>query len=338
MTRPLGTEKVFILGAPRSGTTWLQELLGSHPEIVSCQELKLMCLYLVSLWLGWQDQPLGDEGLWRDQRFAGLACVLDEQEFLDAIRGFADACYSKVLELKPGARVVLDKDPPNSLYVESLMKLFPDAKFVHIIRDGREVAASLVNANGSWARNWAPRKVGPAAQVWRRHVEASYKAQQSRHYLEVRHESLMEKPDVVLHEILTFLGLRANEELIEQMNLSAALGDALKRVLVWDGEVKARDYKIGEPAGFRGGTSKKWTQWSKGQAAAFDVTAGDLLVKLGYRGQKDFRTSTTRRLLARCSLRSRELTREYGLSFLSNERMHKLARDSYFSAFRGPGG
>lgn len=328
--------KIFILGAPRSGTTWLQELLGSHPAIATSQELKLVQLFLGPLCLAWDDQPFRNEEHWREHRFVGLACVLDEREFLNAVRGFAEACYQKVLSLKPGAYMVLDKDPPNSVQAQRLTTLFPDAKFVHLIRDGREVAASLVSASAGWGGDWAPARVGRAARRWRKHVESNYGARSSQNYYELRYESLQQDPGATLHDLLDFLGVDASEDLVAQMQTTAEQKDALKRVLVWDGEVKARGYEIREPSGFRGGTTRKWTAWTPHESAAFNAAAGELLSELGYADGSWPDVGRRHRVLANSSERLHGLFVTTYLTALRSARPHRLARDGYLAALRPP--
>jgi len=107
---------VFLVGAPRSGTTRLQHLLGAHPRIATPQETDLLDRYIAS-WLGsWRRPPADSTG--PERRPRGLPAVLTEEQFLTAVRGVVEEVYGTVLERKPGARVVLDKNPYHAYHLE----------------------------------------------------------------------------------------------------------------------------------------------------------------------------------------------------------------------------
>jgi hypothetical protein len=278
-------EVIFLLGAPRSGTTWLQELLAQHPAIASSQETKLYHEFINPMWTSWKRQPLEDEDRWRRLRFTGLGCILTEEEFVAMARMFAESVYERVLALKPGSRIILDKDPPNNRYVELLISLFPEGKFVHLIRDGREVAASLVDAHRGWGESWAPRTVASAARIWREHVEGARTARKGRLYTEVRFEDLKGDPTNTLRELLICLGLPCSEGLVTEMISKvdrATEEDAPLRRLVWNGEAVRRGYTLSEPGGFSGGQRPNWRAWSRRERVRFEVVSGSLLSELNY--------------------------------------------------------
>src|SRR5204862_8040010 len=106
-----GENLVFIVGAPRSGTSWLQRLLGAHPAIVTTQETGLFNAYCAPLLNAWSEQmPSGEPAFWRG-RNVGLPAVLTTDEFRNLIVNFAKGVYDKAFSLKPSANVVVDKNP-----------------------------------------------------------------------------------------------------------------------------------------------------------------------------------------------------------------------------------
>ena len=112
---------VFIVGSPRSGTTVLGEILDKHRDISQWYEP-----YFV-----W-DRYFRD--LPDDERVAEEATAkVVKQISSDFIN------YRK----KTGSRIVVDKSPRNSLKISFIRKIFPEAKFIHIIRDGRDVTLSI---------------------------------------------------------------------------------------------------------------------------------------------------------------------------------------------------
>jgi hypothetical protein len=115
---------VFVIGAPRSGTTLVFELLDQSPEVASLgRESHLL----------WEMFHPMHERRQRSHRLAEVEPTARERRVLN----WAIAHISR-------GRRYLDKYPRMSLRVEYLDRLYPDAHFVHVVRDGREVASSLI--------------------------------------------------------------------------------------------------------------------------------------------------------------------------------------------------
>jgi hypothetical protein len=285
---------VFLVGAQRSGTTWLQRLLGAHPAVASTQETDLFNRYVRLWWETWQSQ-LADNETGANGRQRGLPVVLTTEEFAEVLRSAVGTVYQKVADLKPSASVVLDKNPGYSLHVPLLQRVLPEARFIHIIRDGRDVAASLMAAADGWGRAWAPRDADAAGRRWRRQVAtARDAAPRPEQYLEVRYEHLLADGPGTLASCLAFCGVEATVAECSDICAELAFAKARKSLtatsgtadpLLWSGEVANR---VGgappEPEGFfRKGTSQGWRQdWTAIDRWAFDRSAGDLLVELGY--------------------------------------------------------
>jgi hypothetical protein len=97
-----------------------------------------------------------------------------------------------------------DKTPGLVLHMPRVLDLFPDAVFIHLIRDGRDVAQAFVE------RDWGPSTIAKAALMWRRHVTTGradgLKLPRGR-YFELRYEDLVADPEPHVREICTFLEL-----------------------------------------------------------------------------------------------------------------------------------
>ena len=285
---------VLLVGAPRSGTTWLQRLLGAYPEIVTTQESDLLNGYILPWIDRWHRQLLEDPKAWQARRHRGLSAVLTTDEFTSLLRTAVDTVYGKAAQLKPGAEVVLDKNPAYALNTRAIAEVLPEARFIHIVRDGRDVAASLVRAGRTWGTHWAPRELESAAQSWRDHVEAARSAGlQASRYLEVRYEELSTHSTEVFTKCLDFCGIAgdadASRVIIDKFDLAyskdAPDPSAWQDSLVWSGEVMARlGRPPNEPAGFFGEGRNGWwrTTWSSYDRWQFDRAAGQLLIELGY--------------------------------------------------------
>src|SRR5207237_1610627 len=100
-------------------------------------------------------------------RSLGLNCYLDEQEFLDELRGLAQRILGRTLQAKSGASLIVEKTPDHALHLPLIHRLFPDAVVLHVLRDGRDVTASLLAAHQTpWGRTWAPGTAAEAAVRW----------------------------------------------------------------------------------------------------------------------------------------------------------------------------
>ena len=139
---------VFIVGAPRSGTTWLQLLLSQSDRVGTCNETYLFSWYLDSLFRTWDDMK-------NNSRSIGIHHLISEDAYFAMIRDFAGTILRKIYSAKPSATVCLEKTPGHALSWRNILRIFPDSRFIHIIRDPRAVVASLSSAGKGWGRAWA---------------------------------------------------------------------------------------------------------------------------------------------------------------------------------------
>lgn len=280
---------VFIVGAPRSGTTLLQNLLGSHPLVATSQETDLFTHYLAPLRARWEYQLPSDPEAWARWRHKGLPAVLTEHEFDAIVADMIERVHSRTLDLKPGANVCLVKVPQDCEHAELILRYLPHARFIHIIRDGRDVVASMLRANRTWGGAWAPKDVFSAADQWRVGVEAGRSIQElTDAYLEVRYEELVSTTaPALLRHAFAFAGIQAGDDECSRTCAEFSLqnGGATRSSLVWGGEVIRRLRTApSEPRGFAGaGGVGAWEKeldlWARG---AFERQSGRLLHELGY--------------------------------------------------------
>src|SRR5262249_11042290 len=150
---------IIVFGAPRSGTTYLNKLLNEHPDVFIGHEIRLFAWVHDSLHvLTKQDRCLV---ACRDQFVRNLRAVYPQ-----LLRDFYAANW-------PYARYWGDKNPhyahpDNTGCLNTIVELFPDAKFIHIIRDGRDVVSSLIRKRHGDGRPWAGWE--RAHRVWLSHV------------------------------------------------------------------------------------------------------------------------------------------------------------------------
>lgn len=204
---------VFIIALPRSGTSWLQGMLATLPEIATVRETHLVDGYLKNLVNSWQKEQ---------QQLApdGLKAILTEAEFYDCVKGFSDRILEKILQFNPSAEIILEKTPDNLNFVDLLRRLYPEAYFIHLIRDPRAVVAShlaLKKEQWGWVRS--EQNHVDIAQKWVRGMakrDCAATLLQSR-FLEVRYENLKLNQDTVLKKITDFLQLNYTIEQLQQI-------------------------------------------------------------------------------------------------------------------------
>jgi protein-tyrosine sulfotransferase len=207
------TAPIVIGGCPRSGTTLTQALLGCHPQVAAGPESTVFMRRISA-------------GPALDERFGfapGLVEDLQRRsasqaEFIDL---FQQACLQRAD--KP---IWSEKTPWNVLRLGFLWRHFPKARFVHVIRDGRDVACSLRRM--SWSKIMVPDRgsdeaLRECAVSWRGHVAAGRRHRHDPRYYEVRYEDLVADPERQVRRLLGFLQLDWDDAVLAADGLHAAL-------------------------------------------------------------------------------------------------------------------
>ncbi len=218
---------VFILGCPRSGTTLLSELL-SPTTYGSPVETHFIPKYFKKLdHYGNIEQKDNFTRLIKD--------ILSERPVMqwkldidiEKFHSELDVCeYSEIVHKlcmmyfeHKGKTSWGDKTPHYILDSDIIYRLFPDAKYLYIVRDGRDVALSLLK------KLWGPNNVYACAEYWKQcNAETDTLALMRKHdrVFELTYEGLLDQPSKVVEKIYMFLGEPYSEEsvksLIEKIN------------------------------------------------------------------------------------------------------------------------
>jgi hypothetical protein len=205
---------VFIIGAPRSGSTWLHNILSSHPEIASAKkELSVFDRYVSDLVRHYEEEVEGKEqGKWDD----GLPVLWDRKKFDNYVSLFIDGVYSS-MNILPQHKTIIDKRPAYSLYVDIIHYYLPDAKYIHLIRDGRDASSSLNKM--AEIKVWGNPLFTGSCLHWIKYKNAARKAKAfaGSNYMEIHYEDILKNPDEKISGILSFCNVSNEQEIVKKM-------------------------------------------------------------------------------------------------------------------------
>jgi hypothetical protein len=264
-----GPQPVFLIGCPRSGTTWLQLMLSSHPAISSSQETHLFD-YIGALDEVWDRHS-------RSNRSIGLPFLLSGDAFAELERDMCRRIFAQLAQTP----IYLEKTPGHALHIDRIVKLFPAARFIHLVRDPRAAVASIIRAGRDWAGPWASPDSGVNAQLWRRSVEQAldFEQRQPERILRLEYGALRREPAKYLSATFEWLGLPADEALVARIIEENSLDRVKQR------SDDGRPFAVSaEPAGFYGkGEISGWQkELSAAQIADVEEICHDLMSLLGY--------------------------------------------------------
>jgi hypothetical protein len=204
---------VFLIGAPRSGSTLLARMLGSHPAIFAPPEPHLMPPLAHLGFHERVDQAPYDPVI-TQQALRSFVALLPggESDWLAALRRATDHLYERALA-GSGRRLFLDKTPAYALVLDFLVKLHPDARYLVLTRHPLAVWSSYVesffdgDAAAAHARNPLLERYVPAIARFLRERPVPL------HH--VRYEALVAEPEPALRAICAHLGVGFEPGMIE---------------------------------------------------------------------------------------------------------------------------
>ena len=284
----------FIVGVPRSGTTLLRFMLDAHPDLAIPPETGFVPHVARLRGSGWRlrrrvlrtitSHP-ADAPAWPD--FA-----LDSGAFgreLDGLRPFFKSAALRAFYRSYAARFDKvrwgDKTPLYGLEMRSIRSVLPEARFIHIIRDGRAVVSSL---RPQW---FAPSSsVQGNASFWQETVRAIRAAAEGgSEVLEIRYEELVTAPEASLRRICAHIELEFHPAMLDYHRGTAArLQEHGGRVL-GDGRVVTPTQRRSQQARTTTPPDRSrvdaWREeLTDDEVTAIEAVAGDLLLELGYAG------------------------------------------------------
>jgi len=213
---------IFIMGSARSGTTFLGSLIGSHSECVVTPEshFKIHCY-----------PPQEEVSFDPEKTFNTIKNIKKYKNWntkisftaseFDQIKNYSDLLleivkkYNINKQHKKTAKIWVEHAPHNLEYVELLKSLYPNAKFIHIIRDGRAIAASYQNIT------WGPRGMKNIASHWLKSLAYgfAYEAKYPEDVLSVKYEDLLSDTKTTVKKITDFIGLEYENNMLQANGL-----------------------------------------------------------------------------------------------------------------------
>ncbi len=263
---------IFLVGMPRSGTKLLRDLLNNHSMIgIAPNESHFIPEFHSRLeTYGPLDQKANFQKFYHDFSQTPFFRVVNGNDFVNTeslskaasergFAGFVEEFYRSFSRSK-GKFIWGDKTPFYLLHLRLCKSLFPDARFIHIIRDVRDYSMSL---NKTWHKSLIRSAQRWADAVRKCRKDGSMLGEEI--YREVRYEQLVDNPAIVLRELCGFLSVPFEENMV-----------VLQKPVEYGGDARNRMDIVGSNYG-------KWrTALSPQDIRRIEEVCGALLKDLGY--------------------------------------------------------
>jgi hypothetical protein len=276
---------VFIVGSHRSGTTLLRRILDAHSQIAIAPEAPwIVVFYKQHIGLTPEDAVTRDlvPRLLAHPKFGLLGiCAAELEGLFEASSSVGYALFiGRLFDLygkTEGKRLVGDKTPNYVRQIQALHRLWPQAKFVHLIRDGRDVCLSVLDWKRKAARmaelypTWEDDPVTTAALCWERDVglgRAQGGLLGAELYYEIGYEALVTSPAEAVEGLCSFLGVPYESRMLEFHQGRARSDPGLSPKQAW----------LPITPGLRDWRS----QMAGADLERYEAAAGDLLDELSY--------------------------------------------------------
>lgn len=204
---------IFLFSLPRSGSTLLQRILSTHPDINTKSELWFLLPHVEALQNKYTFSKYSNLSLRNATKGMLEQLPRGEDDYYDAIRALSDCIYERLAI--NGEKYVLDKTPRYYLIIKEIAKIYPEAKFIFLFRNPLAVAASVIE---SFNRG----RLGD----YRHRIDLYYGpkmlAEGYRHVkdrsIAVRYEDLVRDPSSTVKEVCDYIGIPFREDLLEKFS------------------------------------------------------------------------------------------------------------------------
>lgn len=222
----------FIVGSPRSGTTLLRSIMDAHPNIMIPLELP----FIVYFYEEFKNVKVWDRnaiGLFIEKLYTEITqeywsikkWKVSKQEMINSllmhegIENFAEICKLVYLNfnsiiIKNEIKIIGDKNPLYSLHIKTLLKLFPNAKFIYIIRDYRDQIQSLQRVD--FGNKLTPFSALRWLMLQKKII--NFSSRYPENFFLIKYEDLVSSADSNCREIFKFIEIPYHPEVLNFMN------------------------------------------------------------------------------------------------------------------------
>jgi len=225
----------FVIGSGRSGNTLLRGILVSHPKIAIPPESyvlgKVIKNFQAYSFLPWNDivkivvaefEASSDFFTWGINLYPVYKKMYELKEERRTLAKIIDEIYCHYGHEKfPGFEIWGDKTPMNTLHLEWIESVFKNAKYIHMIRDGRDVVSSYLKM-GQY------KTVEEASERWKKSIRLARKFGKNKsknEYIEIRYEKLVSNPSNEIKKICEFLNVDFHKDMLEHQKIASELED-----------------------------------------------------------------------------------------------------------------
>jgi len=218
----------FIIGTGRCGSTMLAQMLNSHSMI--CVPFELQILFensnngtrLYEIFKEKKNESFGAEDFinlieartpHKFHEYFDYRHFFEKQQYpIHSLKELANSLFNEIAESKH-KKIFVEQTPWQGQRIDILNELFPDAKYIHMVRDGRDVAISF--ARTPWWHN----DIGQNLERWhtevRRIIDSAAQILNANQILQVRYEDLVEQTETELKRICQFLAIDFEDTMID---------------------------------------------------------------------------------------------------------------------------
>lgn len=314
---PVPKTLFFLVGEMRSGTSWLSKTLDTHPEVFCKGEGTFFGRDQATEEIPVYDAPspslhnalAGNESfrVWHSLLWNGWTHGEPEEDLDTLVRATVDH-YLDRNSIASGKRIVGDKSPLHTDYVDEIHDFYPEAKVIHIVRDGRDVAVSLMNHFWRMSRDqggifdlkpeellkrdayladpqnflksgesiFTEERLRQMAVRWSRRVKKASAEGSSlfgHAYHQLRYEDLLRDPEKHLETIFDLLGARTDEKIVQHCVDQNRFERLAKRS---SGNEDAASF-------YRKGVAGDWESvFTSRDRKVYESVAGEALLEFGY--------------------------------------------------------
>jgi hypothetical protein len=235
-------QRMFLVGCSRSGTTLLQSMIASHSKVVSFPETHLFSktipTHQIGRWLKIYEKSsctqllkfMKDLELSEEQTFLPSSTILRSREWSRCLLKNIDQLANH--HAGRAASHWLEKTPRHLWYIELISDVDPDTKFIHMIRRGEDVAASMYFATKNYPEQWGgPRSIKKCVFWWNRSIKNALPYLNQKNHIFISYEQLINKPEIVMKSFCDKINLIHQKKMHNSFHKTAS--SLIKQKELW---------------------------------------------------------------------------------------------------------